>query len=953
MTFDVCTEFYVDGAWRDEYGGEDLSARVRRSDQIRITRGWADQQSSISPQSCAFTLNQRDGLFNSRNPASPLFGLFTRNIPVRTGVKDAAGTWDAYALFPMQADPFTASRTLDKASLDVTGDIDVRLDITPGSWRVRQIVAAKWNTTGNNRSWAVEILGDGQIRFTVSPDGTLTNAYSYNSGIYAVPENQGRLALRVTLDVNNGAGGRTADWYTSDSLDGSWTNVATLAVATTTSVFSGNASLEVGSGNGGGNTFTESVIYTGKIHRFQLRNGIGGTLVADFDPRDKQLEETTWADTCAAPNTWLIGVNHRLASDRIRFCGELASIPHKANSMGRDVWTPVTVNGILRRLSSNSAPLGSAIYRNYRLYPDVIGYWTMEDQGEATRAASVVATGQPGLLTQCGFGSADGLPGSAGALTLLNAPNASRAIFRTKTISSPITSIANIVFYIKLDALPGTYQTLMTATSGGRVRTFLFKVGPAGLNFIGLDVEGVTVFDVAGGGGSPLDQWIGVQLKTTQEGANFRFETSWHVVGSETFFTHTPGGTTYAGTMARFGTITFDTPDAAFSGAQISHVINSKGSLDFVSGRFRNASYAYTEEAAGERAQRLCEEESIAFEWFGDLAITDAMGPQSPGTLVENLTAVGDVDGGVMTESRDIRGIRYVTRNFLGNRRGLELSYTASHLAAPIDPVDDDRYTVNDVTVNRPSGSFARHVIEEGPLSVQDPPDGAGLYERSYSRNVAADEQLDAQAQRIAFLGTWDEMRVPNLVVGLHRTEITDDAALTDALIQADIGDPVTLTDLPTSVSPDNLFMLIYGYTEEIHGELWRWVSNTAPAGPYQAMLLDAEDYVPRLDATATVLDAGITTTATSLTLKTSTSLRAYRWINTVGYPAEFPAGGGPPLYIRVGGEKIEVTAITAGSASGGYWRQVATITRSLNNVIKAHDADAPVFLYQPTYLSM
>jgi hypothetical protein len=944
----ITTEFYIDGEWVSEYGGEDLSARVRQADQVRITRGLQDQQSGMSAQQSIFTLNNRDGLFSGRNPNSPLYGKLGRNTPVRQGVKAADGTWEPYLFLP-QLTGFGAFTT-DKASLDITGDIDLRIDITPDTWRgTNWTLMGKYATSGDNRSWILRLYGDGTMRLSISTAGTFATVFTYIST--ALPAGNGRMALRVTLDVNNGSGNHTVRWYTAPHIDGTWTEFSSYTGVGITSIFASTANLEIGSANGGGVGFTDGTTLAGKVHAAQVYNGIAGTLVADFRPDQRaDLSDTIWTDTCAAPNDWVFGSarSPRLASDRIRFCGELAALPHKWDVTGRDVFVPVQAFGILRRLSTNSSPAGSAIYRNYRNYPNIIGYWPMEDSAGSTQAANMV-TGPAGMIQSCDFaGAANGLDGSAGALTLVGSPGISRVKLQTRPISGTVT-VANLIWYFRLSSLPAANATFLTVQGTGIVRKWEVKIGPTSFEFIGYGVDGSTLVSRSttfGSGANPTTAWIGMQLKMTQTGSNLLFENSWHAVGSETFYTTDVGGyllLTPTGTIGRFGTAVFSAADSGFHGGQIAHVINATEDLDLVTLRFRDASRAYAGETAAERMRRFCEEEGIDFEIWGDPDETEPVGPQPIGLPADILAGAAAVDGGILGEIRDKLGLRYTTRRQLGKARPLEIAYTDSILSTPPEAVEDDRYTQNDVSVSRPSGSSARHVVETGPMSVLPPPAGVGRYERSVSLAAATDTQLSGLAQWQTHIGSWDEYRVPTLAFNMARPEVADDELLTYDLMALDWGDGITVTDMPSFLPPDDLSLLVLGYTEEIGRFIWTIIHNTAPFGPYRNWYLsNANTGEPRLDATASYVNAAITTTATSLVIRTNAEL--CRWVNSTDHPAEFP------FDIKVAGERMTVTAITVGAASGSDWHQTATVTRSVNGVVKEHTAGTQMGLWEPAW---
>lgn len=947
---EVTTELYIDGAWTDAYtsgGGED---RVRQSDGVRITRGQSDQQSGgVAPQQSVFTLNNRDGLFSGRNPYSPLFGKIGRNTRVRQGVKAADGTWEPYLLLYRRSG--LGASTADKASLDITGDLDIRVDITPDSWRgVAWAIAGKYATGGDNRSWIIRLGTDGRPILSWTTAGTFATLNTVRGT--AIPDGTGRLALRFTLDVDNGSSGHGVTFYTAPTIDGPWTQWDQQWFVPTTSVYAGTANLEVGSANNGGGAFVDGEPLAGKVHAFQLYNGIGGTLVADFRPDERtDLETGSWADTCASPNTWTLSTQRasRLASDRIRFCGEIASLPQRWDSTGQDVFVPVQAFGIMRRLSTNSSPARSPIYRNYRNYPDIIGYWPMEDEPGASQAANAVE-GPAAIVNNVTFGSATGLDGSAGAVTLTGAY--SRVQMTTAPVPGVTPTVCNVLFYFRLSNLPASDTPFVRIMGNGVIRRWDVQVGPSGFGFRGYGSDGNLWVDRTtgfGDGADPTQGWVGMQLKMTQSGSQLLFENSWHAVGSDTFYTTDPGGYLLAsptGGIGRFGTATFATWDSALYGMQVAHFINAIEDLDFVTARFRDASKGYAGETAGARLARFCVEEGIFFEILGDPADTEEVGPQPIGKTADILASAASVDGGILGETRDRLGLRYVPRRQLAWPRLLEISYADSILDATPEAVEDDRYIQNDVTVTRPSGSSGRYVVEDGPLSVLDPPDGVGRYERSTSLPAATDSQLAPLAQWQAHLGSWDEYRVPTLSFNLSRSEVDEEMA--GNLMAMDYGNGATITDLPAFLPPDDLRLISFGYTEEINRFIHRIVHNTVPYGPYQNWYLDVVSWEnPRLDATDHMLDGAINSTTTSIPIKAPTSLRAPKFIDSTNYPDEFPSGGAMPIYIKIGGEKMEVTDCTVGSSSGGYWRQTLTVVRSVNGVVKSHSDETQLRLWQ------
>lgn len=166
--------------------------------------------------------------------------------------------------------------TPDAAALDITGDIDIRVRVAMDDWTptTDQCVLAKYNTTGNQRSYNLHVLTTGALNFQWSNDGTVQNTKTSTS---TVSFTDGTAHwIRATLDVDNGATGNTVTFYTSE--DGStWTQLGNPVVtAGTTSIFASTAILELGSKQTG--TAANAAC---KIFQAQVLNGIGGTVVAN------------------------------------------------------------------------------------------------------------------------------------------------------------------------------------------------------------------------------------------------------------------------------------------------------------------------------------------------------------------------------------------------------------------------------------------------------------------------------------------------------------------------------------------------------------------------------------------------------------------------------------------------------------------------------------------------
>jgi len=163
----------------------------------------------------------------------------------------------------------------DSAALDITSDIDIRWygamdDWTPAS---ASTLIGKWD--GALRSFTVRINADGTISFFWSADGTASNSAT-STAPTGVTDGTFKW-IRATLDVDNGASGKTVTFYTSDNGT-SWTQLGTaVTTAGTTSIYASALSVTIGNDNNNANPLA------GKVYRAQILNGIGGTTVLDVN----------------------------------------------------------------------------------------------------------------------------------------------------------------------------------------------------------------------------------------------------------------------------------------------------------------------------------------------------------------------------------------------------------------------------------------------------------------------------------------------------------------------------------------------------------------------------------------------------------------------------------------------------------------------------------------------
>jgi hypothetical protein len=924
-------EALIDGTWTD------VTSRVRGDAQVSITRGRVNEQARTTAQTCNLTFENQDGYFSTRDPSSVNYGL----IPKNTQLRVSAGSGDLYLRLPYNdSGDLRDAITADKAVLDITGDIDVRMEVWPHTWRppVTMTFMAKYSRTADQRSWALYINSDGTLVLVWSTAGT-SGTRIFATSTVAVPESSGRLAIRATLDVDNGAGGNTVAFYTSDSITGSWTALGSSVVtAGTTSIFSSSASLTVGGAEDFPGATTPGLGLGGKVYKAQVYNGIAGTLVANMDATAQTIDTISWSDGLGTPNTWFLGLTTDVAfsTDRLRFWGELSSLPKRWDETGSDVFVPAVASGMIRRLTQGATPTHSAMYRNFTQYTPH-GYWPFEDDFGSVRPASAVAGGTAAVVTGVTFASATDLPGSERTLAFTDATGRIDGVANAPTN----TGTASFVFYVKLSSLPATQKTFCSLITSGTARRIEIGIDSTNWHIDFFDSLGASLGGIATSITtiSPVGQWVGYNLLLQTSGSNMTYSQRWDVVGGIEAGT---GPTTITTASVRpFSVFTLQSSnDAAFNDAQFGHVFMSTQNLDLATDAFRNASNAYLGETAVDRIIRLSIEENLPpFEITGMSSDSEPMGFQTTNAVMDLIYECWDADGGIGGEARDQLTLTYRTRVDLERRTDVTLSYSSSQLSEVPEPTDDDLGTVNDATVQRTGGSSARSVVGDGPNSILDPPLGIGRYNTQVTLNVQSDDRLPSIAGWMTLVGSWDQERYPSVAEALHRTELTGNATLTAQVMALDLGDTLVLADLPSWMTPDDVPELVQGYTETLSKFLWDVTYNCTPAGPYRSVtLLGSSGYPPRLDATTHTIGGTMTTTATSVTFVTAAG--SARWVDSATYAADFP------FDVVIAGEVMTVTAMTGTSSP-----QTATLTRSVNGVVKAHSSGEAVRLAKPYYI--
>jgi hypothetical protein len=341
-------------------------------------------------------------------------------------------TWNAYLgtspVTPGSADPtvpvFGGSRavrlpgisgnyasTPDSAALDITGDLELVARIVVVDWDIPgdQDLVGKWTSTGNQRSY----------RFHLTANQRRLGMQLSDDGLYD-PVGDVRSALTNHTFLDGEGGWVKADYRASDARVRFWTAPDQSAEPSTwlqlgadtflprgvAPTFSGSGPLEIGAvATGAANNLN------GAVRRVIVRNGIGGTTVADFDAR--LCGQSGYSD--AYGNTWTVnrsatGLKTMLVDEDpplLFGLDDQLTVAAAARPMFGQPWTSLS---IARRFGRSGTDFGSAtrtggwgttgmnIY--FRASSDLMTAGAMD--GATQRLATIDVSGSYGVVAAYG-----------------------------------------------------------------------------------------------------------------------------------------------------------------------------------------------------------------------------------------------------------------------------------------------------------------------------------------------------------------------------------------------------------------------------------------------------------------------------------------------------------------------------------------------------------------------
>jgi hypothetical protein len=876
------------GAW------EDITSYVTAESKIRITRGLQGASGRSDFSRAYFELNNTDGRFSIGNQDGIYYGALQRNTPCR--ISKAYGTLS----LRLQGDVELAGTNMcgdgvrcpQTAALALTGDLDVRLDLEPESWRQEQALAGVAVSSSLTTPWKLSLLDDGRLEFR-RYDGSTQHTYTSTE---TVPTTSSRRSIKVTLDVDNGASGSDVVFYTAeDSFNGTWIKLGDTVTntGTTATSFSGGA-LCVGH-VGGQNT----PALHGSVYNFELRNS-SGTLVSDIDFTALTAGAHSFSEN---DNRW-VTVNNAVVTNRhYRFHGEVPSWPVEWDTTGNWIVTQATGAGVQKRLERSSTGDQSAMFRYhtkgiiqdpgaFEQFAMPAAYWPMENLGNVAR----VPSGLPGGSAMMVYGNPDPEGEAASEFpesgTLLKA-NSGKFSGRVSGATSGYTDLRWIM-YAPTDPAVGTVFVKLIDT--GIIKQWTISYASSG-NWVidawdeddletGAASRGTANFAVSTNG-EPMHVRFVIDSNSTNVDVSLEaYDTYGTLLGSIT-------DNLLLCNSRKITSVNLNDGSTAEDDIYFGHVaVYGNDSPEFAGPEMG----AYRYETTGNRIARLSDEEGIEFRYVGSLDESAFLGAQEPSAVFPQMSSAAVSDDGYLVDPLDSFGLEYRTNRSLYNQPAhLTLSYTGNELSGNLRPSPDDALIVNDFTASRGNGGSTRYQLGTGKLSVANPPDGVGSYADSQSYDLAHSGQTIDIASWQVHRGTIDEPRYPNVEVALENLRIEGDTALTEAILRMDVGKRLDITDTEDFMGLGDIRQVVVGYEETFDNFTHGIRMNTVPERVFEV----AEyDHGWRFDIDGATLTTDVSSSATSLPV-------------TIDVPPGF--SGEPeaaPYDLTIGGEVVRVLGV-------------------------------------------
>jgi hypothetical protein len=916
VPLDIVVRLFINNEWID------ITSDVRGPSVNIKGRGSDSERSNQNTQSCALSINDRQGKYVDQNPLSIYYDKLGVNTPLKVSVRPHHTTGPLADLL----DTFTRT-VVDGWSQPDTGQAAYALSGGGGA-----VLFSDWQVNGGEGKLSVPVANASRQSITVGMD-----VVDFDSTItFKCPQATGAPLEPINLIIRSDANGiydsarvevTTANQVVCKVIDRTGVDVAVVTVPSLTHTGTGQP-LKLRTLVLGHEVYMR--VWIAANAEPSVWHAVGALIGPPISGNVGVRAGIALGNTNATPVVFAYD-NWSLTPEEPRSTTEVAEWPTTWDTTGTDIYVPIVGAGLRRRLSKGQKPLRSAHTRTVlanSILPQA--YWPLEDPSGSVSASSglpsasamvpKVNTGAPS------FGNTGIVLGSAASVSFADGGTLVGAV------DDPVVNEWTVEFVITIDApqagaasstlgvlwrTSGTYGTFECLLANNDIRVRHYE----GATLRGEAVAGVTAFD---------KRVRHVRYETEQNGANYLSRLYVDGILEDTADNF---GSPMVGSIGAVNSVELNplNGNGLFMPSAISQVA-VWGSPP--PSAIASAALGYSGETAADRLVRLGNENGLTVDIRGTASESMKMGPQPTATLLDIMDLTAQTDQGLLYESKHTLGFEYRVRASLYNLTGIALSYTDQLFSDEIKPNTDDRLLVNSVIGKQLSGNEYTYSEETGKRSIQDYPNGAGLYQVPLDFNTQLDSGLVASTQFAVARGIVLE-RIPSVKVNLARSVFTDDNILTNSILKLDLLSKFTVTDMPAWVPPKDYPVLIQGYSERIDGlGIWEINWNTVPFDPFIVGIWDS-DPTSRWDTdnsvTSTAITSGVTTSFTVVTDAPNT-----RWI--AGSGAAFP------IPVEIAGVVLNVTAIASTTNTQTFTVDAAP----LNGVLKVIPIGSKVRLANP-----
>lgn len=276
---------------------------------------------------------------------------------------------------------------------------------------------------------------------------------------------------------------------------------------------------------------------------------------------------------------------------------------------------------------------------------------------------------------------------------------------------------------------------------------------------------------------------------------------------------------------------------AAMTGV-LTHVAVTAGTTELTAARVDAHSDSglngFSGESSGNRIRRLALYAGVP---DSEITFETGLSTSIANQLTNGKTALALMNDVVITESGVLfdAGDGELTFHGRSHRYNAASVLTLSAAVGEIlsmQPQLDDQGLVNDMTASREAGITVRAVDQDSILDY-------GLYRNSIALLTTSDAEVQDAANWKVFTGSQPQVKVPMVEVDLGQAS----SAQKTAILAREIGDRITITDLPVQAPAPVMDFFIEGITERIDEARYTVAFNMSPAALSGVWQLDSPVY--------------------------------------------------------------------------------------------------------------